>query len=108
MTKVMFGKNKLKAVFAVSGHCNAKRVRGYDLCCCAASMMCGILENYLKGKKLKNLKIKKDDGYFYASFDRCGMAAVKAIEVLEAVFGGYELLEEIYPSNIYTARGEFV
>lgn len=104
----MFGKSKLKAVFAIKGHCNAERVNGYDLCCCAASMMCNLAENYLKNKKLKNLNIKKDDGYFCASFDRCGMTAVKAIEVLEAIFGGYRILEEHYPSNICTARSEFV
>ncbi len=107
MTKVMLEKNKLKALFIISGHCDAKRVKGYDLCCCAASMMCGLLEDYLTRKNLKNLKIKKDDGYFCASFDRCGISAVKAVEVLEAVFGGYQLLEDIYPSNICTVRGEF-
>ncbi len=104
----MFGKNKLKTVFAISGHCNSTRVNGYDLCCCAASMLCSALESYLADKKLKNLKLSKDDGYFCASFDRCGMTSVKAIEVLEAFFRGFKLLEEAYPSNICTIRSEYV
>lgn len=108
MTKVLFGKSKTRAEFTIKGHAEAEKVNGYDLCCCAISMMCALTEDYLTKRKLKNLKIKKDDGYFCASFERTGISAVKAIEVLEAVFGGYCMLEEVYPSNICTLRSDYV
>ncbi len=108
MTKIMFGKDKLGVVFAISGHSGAKHINNNDLCCCAASMMCAVLENYLRKIKPRNLKISKAEASFIAHFERIGMKSVKACEVAEAIYGGFELLKEIYPSNISVSRGDFV
>ena len=39
MTQIVYEKNESTTDICIFGHCNAGRINGIDLCCCAVSML---------------------------------------------------------------------
>jgi len=84
----------------VMGHCNAGRINGSDLCCCAVSMLVFTLMDSLKRLNLKNFSSGYGVGWCHIRFDNSGENTGKAQTVIQTVTNGFYLLKGRFPSSI--------
>lgn len=100
MTDICLERNKNITDISILGHCNAGRINGYDLCCCAVSMLSFTLMDSLKKLKLKGFDYSYGGGWCHIKFKNRGRNYTKALLVIETVMNGFELLRKKYPENI--------
>ena len=84
----------------VMGHCNAGRVNGYDLCCCAVSMLVFTLMDSLKRLELDKFSSGYGGGWCHIRFDNRSKNSAAARIVIETVTNGFRLLKGRFPSSI--------
>lgn len=90
----------------VLGHCNAGRINGTDLCCCAVSMLVYTIMDTLGRLNLKNLKQHYGGGWCKIRYDRVSPDSGIASVALDTVMNGFELLEKSYPANLKIYENE--
>ncbi|MBE7051899.1 MAG: ribosomal-processing cysteine protease Prp [Ruminococcaceae bacterium] len=104
MTQVFYEHTPPFTEFTVAGHCNAGKINGIDLCCCAVSMLVFTVMESLSAMKLKNFKSSYSGGWCHIRFENSSEDADKAKTVLSAIMKGFGLLEKTYPSNIKISK----
>lgn len=90
----------------VLGHCNAGKINGMDLCCCAVSMLVFTIMEALSKMNLKNLKSEYRGGWCHIRYDNNSRDSKKAHTAMDTIMGGFELLQKSYPSNITITKKE--
>jgi len=90
----------------VLGHCNAGRINGTDLCCCAVSMLVYTIMETLGRLNLKNLSQHYGGGWCKIRYDRMSPDVDVASVALDTVMIGFELLEKSYPANLKIYKNE--
>lgn len=100
MTDIVYEKNTSETELTVFGHCNAGRINGMDLCCCAVSMLIFTMLETLSNLKLKGFRHSYGGGWCHVKFLNKGNDFKKALIVLDAIMNGFGLLEKRYPSSI--------
>ena len=95
--------------FEAAGHAGAKRIRGYDLVCCAVSALTQTGVNALIAVAGVTPAVAVEDGYL-----RCILpegldeaAAARADIVLRTVIQGLTDIQKIYPSLIRIQQKEW-
>lgn len=99
MTEIHFSNKKYTDIL-VFGHCNAGRINGNDLCCCAVSILVYTLLESLSKLKLDKYKGKYGGGWCHVKFLSDSHDFNKAYECIKTIFSGFELLEKNYPSSV--------
>ena len=107
MTEITYEKHSDFTELTVMGHCNAGRINGMDLCCCAVSMLVFTLLKTLEKYLLKNYRYSYGGGWCHVRFLNNSGDFEKAITVIESIVTGFELLEKRYPSSVkvYIKKG---
>ncbi len=100
MTDICLERDRKSTSVSILGHCNAGRINGYDLCCCAVSMLSFTLMDSLKRLNLKDFDYSYGGGTCHIKFKNRGRNLKKALLVIETVMNGFELLKNKYPENI--------
>ena len=100
MTEIRLGATEEKTEITVMGHCNAGRINGFDLCCCAVSMLTFTLMETLSKLNLDSYHASYGGGWCYISFSNCSQMMSKAKTAIDTIMNGYEMLEKSYPANI--------
>lgn len=100
MTEIKLTSCDEKTELTVMGHCNAGRINGFDLCCCAVSMLTFTLLESLSKLKLDSYKGSYGGGWCYITFLNSSKMADKAKTIIDAIMDGYGLLMQSYPSNV--------
>lgn len=100
MTEIVYEKDKESYELCVFGHCNAGRINGIDLCCCAVSMLIFTMLDSLRKLKLKNFCHSYGGGWCHVRFSKLSDDSGKAKCILETIMNGFSLLEKRYPSNV--------
>ena len=90
----------------VLGHCNAGRINGTDLCCCAVSMLVYTIMESLGELNLKSLTQSYGGGWCKIRFDRKSPDTDIATVALDTVMNGFGLLEKSYPANVKIYENE--
>lgn len=90
----------------VLGHCNAGRINGTDLCCCAVSMLVYTIMKTLEDLNLKALTQHYGGGWCKIRFERKSPDRKTAAVALDTVMNGFRLLEKSYPANIKIYENE--
>ena len=101
MTQITCEKDDVYTDITVMGHCNAGRVNGYDLCCCAVSMLTFTLMDSLKKLSLKKFKANYKGGWCHIRFENSGGHDSEAEIIINTVMNGFYLLKGRFPSNIH-------
>lgn len=100
MTDIIYEPSRNVTELTVMGHCNAGRINGMDLCCCAVSMLIFTMLDTLGRLKLKDFRHSYGGGWCHVKFLNKGKDFKKAKTVIETVMNGFGLLEKRYPSNV--------
>lgn len=100
MTEIVYERKSDITEMTVFGHCNAGRINGMDLCCCAVSMLIFTMLDTLLRYSLKGFRHSYGGGWCHVCFENTGSDYKKAICVLEVVMNGFNLLKKRYPSSI--------
>ncbi|MBR3933729.1 MAG: ribosomal-processing cysteine protease Prp [Clostridia bacterium] len=100
MTQIVYEKNPSCTELTVMGHCNAGRVNGMDLCCCAVSMLVFTILETLARYSLKGYRYSYGGGWCHIKFLNKGKDYKKAGYATEAIMNGFGLLEKRYPSSV--------
>lgn len=100
MTEIIYEKYSPYTELTVMGHCNAGRINGMDLCCCAVSMLIFTLLETLGKFGLKGYRHSYGGGWCHIKFLNRGKDYKKALTVTDAIITGFTLLEKRYPSSI--------
>ena len=100
MTEVVYEKNNKAYELCIFGHCNAGRINGMDLCCCAVSMLVFTMLDSLRKLSLKNFRHSYGGGWCHVKFSNSSDDSGKAKCILETIMNGFSLLEKRYPSNV--------
>ncbi len=100
MTEIVYEKNPDITEVTVFGHCNAGRINGMDLCCCAVSMLVFTMLDTLRKLRLNDFRHSYGGGWCHVRFKNTGSDYKKAKYTLETVMNGFNLLKKRYPSNI--------
>lgn len=100
MTEIKLSRTKQSTELTVMGHCNAGKINGMDLCCCAVSMLTFTIMETLGVMDLTGFKSSYGGGWCHIFFESDSPDAVKANIAVDTVMKGYELLENSYPSNV--------
>lgn len=100
MTEVIYEKQKSFTELTVFGHCNAGRINGFDLCCCAVSMLIFTMLDTLGKLRLKGYRHSYGGGWCHVKFSGISPDIKKAKTVVETIMNGFELLEKRYPSSV--------
>lgn len=100
MTQINYEKTKDLIDITIMGHCNAGRINGHDLCCCAVSMLVFTLMDSLKKLNLKNFSSGYGGGWCHIRFDKSSENLSEAETVIQTVINGFRLLKGRFPSNI--------
>ena len=110
MTEITYEKTQDYTEITVMGHCNAGRINGMDLCCCGVSMLVFTLLDTLSGYDLEGYRHSYGGGWCHVKFLNNGKNFKKAIVATDAIFNGFQLLENRYPSSvkIYNKKGAVV
>ena len=107
MTEITYEKHPCYTELTVMGHCNAGRVNGMDLCCCAVSMLVFTLLDTLAKHSLEGYRHSYGGGWCHIKFLNKGESFKNAITATDTIFNGFQLLEKRYPSSvkIYNKKG---
>ena len=100
MTQICFETTKDTTDITIMGHCNAGKINGSDLCCCAVSMLVFTLMDSLKKLKLDGFTSGYGGGWCHVRFDNCSKNLADANTVIQTVLNGFHLLKGRFPSNI--------
>ena len=106
MTQIEINSNEKVTDFTVLGHCNAGRINGFDLCCCAVSMLVFTAMSALSDMKLCGFKASYSGGWCHIRFDNSSPDTKKAQIALNTVMSGFYMLEKSYPANIHISKKE--
>ena len=99
MTKITYNIGK-KVTVQISGHANAQRKNGADLCCAAESMLAYTLIDTIGRLNLPKYNVCVSGGYVYISFDMVGLRSFSAVAAVKTVINGFNLLSSKYPQNV--------
>ena len=100
MTEIVFEKDKEFLELCVFGHCNAGRINGMDLCCCAVSMLVYTMLDSLRKLNLQNFRHSYGGGWCHVKFSLKGEYSHKGGCIVETILNGFSLLEKRYPSSV--------
>lgn len=100
MTEIRLTNENEKTELTIMGHCNAGRINGFDLCCCAVSMLVHTLLKSLKKLNLCDFEGRYGGGWCYVGFSDNSPNFSKAKIIIETIMNGFYMLEESYPSNV--------
>ena len=100
MTEIVYENRGKEYELCVFGHCNAGRINGMDLCCCAVSMLVYTMLDSLRKLKLKNFRHSYGGGWCHVKFSSFSEDGEKAKCILDTMVNGFSLLEKRYPSSI--------
>ena len=100
MTSVIYESFKNETSLCIMGHCNAGRINGMDLCCCAVSMLIFTMLDSLKRLKLRKYRYSYGGGWCHVTFQNRGGNFKKAQTIIETIMNGFELLEKKYPQKV--------
>ena len=95
--------------FEAAGHAGAKRIRGYDLVCCAVSALTQTGVNALIAVAGVTPAVRADEGYLRCILPQ-GLdeaAAARADIVLRTVIQGLTDIQNIYPKLIRIQQKEW-
>ena len=92
----------------ILGHCDAGRINGMDLCCCAVSMLTYTLMEALGGMRLKNFKSTYGGGWCHIHFGTNSKDKSKAMIAIDTIMKGFSLLERAYPTSVNIVKEEKV
>ncbi len=84
----------------ILGHCEAGRINGMDLCCCAVSILVYTLMDSLGKMKLSGFKRSYGGGWCHIRFDTKSKDYKKAMISIGTIMKGFRLLEKSYPTSI--------
>ena len=84
----------------ILGHCDAGRINGMDLCCCAVSMLTYTLMEALRDTNLSGLKSTYGGGWCHIRFDTKSKDIKKAMIAINTIMKGFSLLERAYPTSV--------
>ena len=100
MTEIRVIQQGEKSEITIMGHCNAGRINGFDLCCCAVSMLTHTLLKSLKKLDLPDFEGRYGGGWCYVSFGTNTPKYEKAETIIETVMNGFGMLADSYPANV--------
>ncbi len=100
MTEIVYEPSSRQTELTLFGHCNAGRVNGMDLCCCAVSMLVFTMLESLKALNLRNFRHSYGGGWCHVKFANKSKDFKKAKCILETIMNGFGLLQKRYPDNI--------
>lgn len=100
MTEIRLEHFPEKTELTIMGHCNAGRINGFDLCCCAVSMLTHTLLKSLKNLGLNDFEGRYGGGWCYIGFSDKSEKNQKANIIIETIMNGFSMLEESYPANV--------
>jgi len=100
MTEITYEKYPSYTELTVMGHCNAGRINGMDLCCCAVSMLIFTMLETLGKYILEDYRYSYGGGWCHVKFSNKGEDFKNAITVTDTMINGFRLLEKRYPSSI--------
>ena len=104
MTQVCYENSGGKADLTVMGHCDAGRINGMDLCCCAVSMLTYTAMEALGAMRLSGFRSSYGGGWCHISFDTNSEDFDKATIAIDTLMKGYALLAKSYPDNVTIKR----
>lgn len=104
MTQIELSRNPKISELTVLGHCNAGKINGTDMCCCAVSMLVFTAMSALSDMNLKNFKSDYRGGWCHIRYDSDSKDAQNADIALNTIMSGFEMLKKSYPSNIEIIR----
>ena len=84
----------------ILGHCDAGRINGMDLCCCAVSILTYTLMEALGKMKLSDFKRSYGGGWCHIRFGKNSKEYDRAIIATSAIMNGFRLLEKSYPTSV--------
>ena len=99
----------LIAGYEASGHAGGKRIRGYDLVCCAVSALTQTGVNALDAVAGVTPKVSVHDGYLLCLLpeDVSPDGMDKAQVVLQTVMTGLKDIQKIYPNLVRIQQKEW-
>jgi len=100
VTEIRLTHHEGKTELTIMGHCNAGRINGFDLCCCAVSMLTHTLLKSLRDINLKDFEGRYGGGWCYIRFSDTSKKKQKAYIIIETIMKGFSMLEESYPANV--------
>ena len=100
MTQINLSKNGDFVELTVLGHCNAGRINGNDLCCCAVSMLVFTLMESLGKLSPEGYFSKYASGWCYVRFVADSKSSEKAKIITDTVMNGFRLLEKRFPASV--------
>ena len=95
--------------FLASGHAGAKKIRGYDLVCCAVSALTQTGVNALEAVAKATPVVEVRDGYLKCILpnEMTAEQSEKAQIVLQTVMTGLTDIQKIYPNLIRIQQEEW-
>ncbi len=84
----------------ILGHCDAGRINGMDLCCCAVSILTYTLMEALGKMKLSQFKSSYGGGWCHIRFGKKSKDYNSAIIAINTIMKGFSLLERSYPTSV--------
>ncbi|MBQ4526960.1 MAG: ribosomal-processing cysteine protease Prp [Clostridia bacterium] len=100
MTEVIYTTDANTTAFTVSGHSNAPRINGADLCCCSVSTLVFTLMKALSKENLPGYHHSFSKGLCSVTFNSCADVPCKAHSIIDTIMNGFELLRQTYPDYI--------
>ena len=108
MTQVCMETNPEIVEITVLGHCNAGRINGMDLCCCAVSILVYTLIEALGTLSLSDFKRSYGGGWCHIRFGTKSKDFSEAMIATKTIMNGFHLLEKSYPTSVNIVKEEKV
>ena len=108
MTEVCMESTPEIVEITVLGHCNAGRINGMDLCCCAVSTLVYTLMESLSRMKLSDFKRSYGGGWCHIRFGKKSKDFSEAMIAANTIMNGFNLLEKSYPTSVNIVKEEKV